>query len=245
MGPADVEAPLRPLFLSLLLAACSADPEPPPNKPARQAPVKAPEPVDTAPPPTVNKPPRFKSARLMPVGFTAHQDVRAEVDVIDPDDKAVDVDFTWVVNGKELVHRRSESLPSIEYSKGDEIYVKLTASDGVNTEEMETQPVTVANAPPTLLTDPGRLRKVDGFRIKATDPDGDPLTWSLKGEPAGMSIGASSGELSYTGSEDEPGGAYQITITGDDGDGGKVEWRFAIEVSAGSGAAKKSTDDSE
>jgi len=239
MRSAAVEAPLRTLLIPLFLAACMGETEPPPPEPGPPAPAKAPEPAAAPPAPVINKPPRFKSARLVPTGFTAHQDVRAEVDVDDPDDKAVDVDYAWVVNGKELVHRRGESLPSMEYEKGDEIYVKLTASDGVNIEELETKPVTVANAPPTLLTDPGRLTKIDGFRIKATDPDGDPISWSLKGEPAGMSIDSSTGELSYAGSTDEPGGAYQITITGKDGDGGRVEWVFGIEVSAGSGAAKK------
>ncbi len=227
----------------VLLSGCSGDePAPPPNPPPEKPVTPPPAKVDTAVPEAPNKPPQLLSAELLPKGVNGFQTLRAEVKTKDPDRDGVDVDYTWSVNGKVLLARRDASLPESEFEKGDEISLTITVSDKVNEPfEKTLSPITIANAPPTLLTDPGRLTQIDGFKLEANDPDGDSLTWRLEGEPKGMSIrssGKSTGVLSYQGSTEEPGGAYQIKIIGDDGDGGTLEWSFGIEVTPGSAAPK-------
>ncbi len=52
------------------------------------------------------------------------------------------------------------------------------------------------------------------FRASATDPDNDPLTYSLTGAPLGATFNASSGEFSWPGAV---AGLYNLTVTASDG----------------------------
>lgn len=231
-----------PLVLALLLAACSGSEAPAPAQPAPVAPeAPPPAPVDTAAPPAPNKAPKVESVRLLPDQPNGHQDLYVEVKATDPDRDPIDFSYEWSVNGEVLIARKADTLPHTEFEKGDKVGLKVTISDEAHELVREVPTVTILNAPPTLLTDPGRLSRIDGFRLEASDPDGDALTWRLEGAPKGMSIravGTSTGELSYEGSTTEPGGAYQVKIIGADPDGGRLEWSFGIEVSPGSEAPK-------
>lgn len=231
------------IVLTLLLAACSGSEEPPPSQPEPVAPVAPPAaPADTAAPPAPNRAPQVQAVRLLPALANGQQDLYVEVEATDPDRDAIDLSYEWSVNGEVLIARKADALPSTEFDKGDKVKVKVTIADETHELVREVPEITIQNAPPTLLTDPGRLSKIDGFRLEASDPDGDALTWRLEGAPEGMSIravGTSTGELSYQGSTTEPGGAYQVKIIGEDPDGGHLEWTFGIEVTPGSEAKKQ------
>jgi len=66
---------------------------------------------------------------------------------------------------------------------------------------------------------------------KATDPDGDPLSWSADGLPAGIGIDESTGVISGVvsgGSAQET--PYVVVVTVDDGRGGSATLTFTITV---------------
>jgi VCBS repeat-containing protein len=71
-----------------------------------------------------------------------------------------------------------------------------------------------------------------------TDPDGDTLTFSASGLPAGLSIdpttGTISGTLASNAATQGPGGGnvYTVTVTADDGEGGTVSDTFTITINA-------------
>ena len=71
-----------------------------------------------------------------------------------------------------------------------------------------------------------------------TDPDGDSLTFSATGLPAGLSINPASGLITGTlasnAATQGPGGGnvYTITVTADDGEGGTVSDSFTITINA-------------
>src|SRR5262249_52265326 len=74
------------------------------------------------------------------------------------------------------------------------------------------------------LTDPGAQASAVGasvsLAVSASDPDGDPLTYSAGGLPDGLSIDPSTGVISGTVSEDALSyGPYEVTVTADDGNG--------------------------
>ena len=70
-----------------------------------------------------------------------------------------------------------------------------------------------------------------------SDPDGDELTYSVTGLPAGLSIDPDTGEISGTAdnsaSQGGPNsdGVYTITVTADDGEGGTVTDTFDLTIS--------------
>jgi hypothetical protein len=173
---------------------------------------------------------------------TTNDAVRAVVDATDRDGDSVDIDYKWFINDKERYEFRNEVLPARAFEKGDVIVVEVVASDGDRETSQRSRELIVANSPPRFLADPRALRDIDGFRVEATDDDGDALQFSLQGAPEGMTVDKDLGVLRYKGSVDEPGGAYRIKVVANDGDGGKAGWDFGIELSPGSAAAKKAKD---
>ncbi|MEM7455250.1 MAG: Ig-like domain-containing protein [Planctomycetota bacterium] len=62
------------------------------------------------------------------------------------------------------------------------------------------------------------------------DPEGNSLTYSTTGLPAGLSINPATGQITGTidnsASQNQPGGVHSITVTADDGNGGTITTSF-------------------
>jgi hypothetical protein len=233
---------MRPLVF-LLLAACSgAEPPPPPPAAPPPAPKPAKKKVDTGQGNSMNRAPQLGSISFDPVKPTTLDAVRVVVKASDADDDRIDVDYKWFINGQERFEFRDQVLPARAFKKGDVIHVEVQANDGAADAERTSSELTIANSLPHFVTDPNTLREIDGFRLEATDEDRDKLTYTLKGQPDGMTIDKDLGVLRYKGTQDEPGGPYKITVVAKDPDGGRAGWTFGIELSPGSGAAKKAKD---
>lgn len=65
--------------------------------------------------------------------------------------------------------------------------------------------------------------------LKATDPDGDPLTYSLKSAPPGVTINPTTGLIQWNVPPDFKGMA-PITVSVTDGHGGEVMQSFTVEI---------------
>jgi len=192
-----------------------------------------------------NQAPHINSVLIEPAQPSTSDAVHATVLAEDRDNDHLDIDYLWVINGDEKADLTTDQLGADYYKKGDKLAVKVTVSDGELEDEKTSADVTVVNSPPAFQGDPRAGGQLDGMLLKAKDPDGDPLSFSMSGAPAGMSIDSTQGRIHYKGSEDEKGGAYQITITVDDGDEGTAKWSFGIQVSPGSVAAKKAKEAAE
>lgn len=231
-------------FLLLpLVAACiggEAPPPPPVIAPPKAPPTKVVE--DTGRPAAPNRPPQIGQISFDPKIPTTLDPVRAVANATDPDGDAIDVDYQWFVNERERYEVRGEVLPARMIKKGDLVKVTLKVSDGKKGSERSSRELTIGNATPRFVSDPRSLRQIDGFRVEAVDDDDDVLKYSLEGEPNGMTIDPDIGVLRYKGSGDEPGGEYSITVRARDPDGARAGWTFGIELSPGSGAAKKAKE---
>ena len=84
------------------------------------------------------------------------------------------------------------------------------------------------------ITNPGNQSNAVGSaisqQISATDPDGDSLTFSATGLPAGLSINSSTGRIQGTVST---AGNYNVTVTANDGNGGTDSASFTWVVGPG------------
>ena len=149
----------------------------------------------------------------------------------------VDVDVTWYVNDRKLISERDTVLRHRNFSKGDRVQAEIEVKSRGNTDSFSAPTIVVGNSPPRILTNPKSLTQLDGFRVRAEDPDGGRVTYHVKGGPKGLSIGENTGVVRYKPSKDAEGGQFDITIVVRDGDGSESEWRFQVSVRGGSESA--------
>ncbi len=94
---------------------------------------------------------------------------------------------------------------------------------------------TPGNSQPVITSTPRALAKLDSpyfYNLQAIDPDGDPLSYSLKNAPQGLVMN-SSGEVFWQPTAAQFG-RNLISLEVKDGRGGVVQQNFAVEVVANS-----------
>ncbi|MBI4697929.1 MAG: cadherin-like domain-containing protein [Nitrospirae bacterium] len=166
-----------------------------------------------------NSRPEFAYIKIMPEVFRPGDTLYADVQGKDLDDDEVTTEYEWNINGQFAGSDKAIKAP---VKRGDNISVKLTLYDG----DEYSRPVTfnkeIKNMPPTISDD--RSFTFDGkqysHQVRATDPDGDTLTFSLKSAPEGMSIDQTTGLIQWS----VPAaftGRVTVTVTVTDGNGGE------------------------
>lgn len=221
----------------ILLQACAPDTPPAPTAQAPAAETQAAAPPTRTPTPPPNRAPKVEKVVLAPEAPTFTDLVKAEVTATDADQDPVTLDYTWYINGEAQSDVSFDQLRPGRFKRGDTIEVEVRPSDGKTEGDALRAKVVIANAPIVMDTQPRELTRIDGFRMKATDPDGDPITWRLEGQPPGMRIDPD-GTLRYQGSEEDPGGDYTVRIVAEDSGGAFAVMEVPMRVNAGSKAPK-------
>ncbi len=144
----------------------------------------------------------------------------------------MNVTYEWAINGTKLISENGPTLSRELFKRGDVVTSAIIASDGQASGRATTE-ITIRNAAPTITTRPEYVTSVDGLRMTAKDPDGDPLTWRLEGAPYGMTINPRSGEIAFKGAQVDQGGAFTVNVVVEDADGETATWRFSAEVKGG------------
>lgn len=114
-------------------------------------------------------------------------------------------------------------------------HVEVTASDGRGAETTQSfeLPVvaTAPNDPPQIISVPRssvRLGNTYTYQVMASDPNGDPLSYSLDTRPAGMLIDAA-GLVTWTATEAQLG-SHDVAVRVEDGRGESVVQSFQVSV---------------
>ena len=115
--------------------------------------------------------------------------------------------------------------------RGDKGIVTVTPFDGEERGRSATLSREILNTPPAIERQE-RFQVTDNavpFHVRASDADGDPLAYSIKDAPAGMSIDRTTGMVRWATS---PGttGKVPFTVIVSDGAGGESNARFTVTV---------------
>ncbi|MBN4054094.1 hypothetical protein JYT87_00125 [Nitrospira defluvii] len=140
-----------------------------------------------------NRPPEIVSIQLLPQPFRPGEIIEAVVTAIDLEGDEVFYDYEWKKNGQSLFAANMDKLKIEDLKKGDTVSVRVTPSDQNEWgKAVESLNLASGNRPPAITSNPpDRFENgVYTYSLKATDPDGDTLKYSIRDPQPGMTFHA-------------------------------------------------------
>jgi len=177
-----------------------------------------------------NTPPMILSVSLEPKEPKAGDIIKAELEGSDVDGDSIQYTFTWRHNEQVVSTGEQKMLDSAGFSRGDTVSVAVTPRDqGGIGKETHSQSVTMSNRSPKFssfeppVVAEGRLE----YKVSASDPENDPLTYSLESAPPGMTINDKTGQLQWS-IPPSAQGVYRVKVTVRDDHQGWASQEFDI-----------------
>jgi hypothetical protein len=189
----------------------------------------APDVTDTV---TGNTAPRINVLNVYPPNPVPGDTIKIDVKSFDKEGDPVSYTYQWWKNDDELRETSQTLSVTEDFKRGDKITVKIVPDDGDRKGTPVEMFVFIANSPPVVKPS-AETFKFDGtvysYQARAVDPDGDPLEYSLKSAPAGMTIDKENGLIQWNVPADYKGKA-NIIIAINDGQGGEIMQSFTLEI---------------
>ncbi len=190
------------------------------------------KPFLSAPVKILNAPPVIEEVWIEPKMPTAKDNLRAAGKSADADGDPIYFTYHWEKNGVALLDERKEILEQGRFKKGDTIAVTMVPDDreiiGV---PKKSAPITILNSAPIIGSSPPF--SIDGtkytYHVKASDPDDDPVAFSLKSAPKGMKIDQKIGLIQWE-IQKEDKGTHSIEIEVRDNEGAVSFQRYTLVV---------------
>lgn len=184
--------------------------------------------------------PTIKFARILPAAPS--RDSAIEIEAEAEGGESVTLAYEWYVNGRAAGREQTIESPARlkgGLRKGDRVEARIIPSIGGTSGEPVARSVVIGNTPPVIEQSPVDVKfdgEVQTFRIAATDPDGDAVSFRLTDAPDGMSIDSATGAVRWK--LPESAGNVSFTVVVSDPDGGQS----VLNVNAGvKPAARKKT----
>lgn len=169
-------------------------------------------------------PPKLTWVKLMPETFKPGDNLYVDAKA----SGATDIVYEWSVNGN---FSGNSSRLQKAVKRGDRVTVKITACNGRDCAQPLVLQETIENMPPMFSRQV--TATYDGSvytcRVQATDPDNDPLTYSLAEAPPGMGIDNKTGIISWKPAPGELKTSHDVTAIANDGHGGTTRMTFTIK----------------
>ena len=175
-----------------------------------------------------NTPPELTSVKVLPEIFKPGDTLMIDAAATDVDNDTVTILYAWVKNGASA---GAASRIEGTLTRGDTVKVTVTPFDGQNTGEPVQLIREIKNLPPSFeeqghYTFSGSLYT---YQVRASDPDGDRVAYSLENPERDMTIEPASGMIVWTVPEGFSG-ERQVAIIADDGNGGKARYSATLSV---------------
>jgi hypothetical protein len=135
--------------------------------------------------------------------------------------------FQWTKNGEPA--GEGDTISGLK--RGDKVSVMIVPFDDWGNGLARSLTAEIKNTPPTIVEhqDANFDGKAWSYQVKATDPDGDPLIYSLKSAPAGMTINPLTGLIKWNVPAGFTGKA-SFTVSVDDSHGGEASQSLTIDI---------------
>jgi hypothetical protein len=136
--------------------------------------------------------------------------------------------YKWTKNGQPA-EGGGDSISG--FKRGDKIDVEITPYIGGMLGQPRVLTTEIKNSTPKVTEDKqvvfeGNIMK---YQVKATDPDGDKLTYALEEAPQGMTIDSSAGLVQWPVKDDFSGKvSFKVKIS--DGNGGEISYTLSANV---------------
>lgn len=184
-----------------------------------------------------NSPPEFTKIKLMPEIFKPGDTLFVEADANDIDGDEVIISYEWKKNGEPAGEGMRINTP---LKRGDRVSIEATPFDSEEHGIKVLLDKKIENLPPVIIEDAGF--NFDGniytHRVRADDPDGDTLTYSLKSGKDNIKIDPETGLIIW----DVPmgfTGSSTITVSVTDGQGGESMRELTFEIKPVSSKGKR------
>jgi Putative Ig domain len=172
--------------------------------------------------------PEITSLKLLPEVFKPGDTLSLAAAGTDADGDAVSFTYEWKKNGVLASNTNTLGCP---VQRGDKISVTITPYDGREYGRPAVIEREIRNMPPVIVEhkECGFDGSVYTYQVRASDPDGDTLTYSLESPPDGMTIDRSTGLLKWVVPQ-EFKGKKSVTVSVNDGNGGTASYSFEIAI---------------
>ena len=179
--------------------------------------------------PSQNNPPLVEKAKLQLETINNMDVIKVVASGIDKDGDPVTFKYEWAINSE--LTGGGDTISG--FKRGDKVSVKITPFDGKDYGNPKILTIEIRNTTPRIIEH--KEIKFDGnlwtCYIKATDPDGDPLTYSLKSAPSGMTINPSTGLIKWNVPPDFKG-KTSFTISVTDSHAGEALQSFILDITS-------------
>lgn len=175
-----------------------------------------------------NTPPKITSVKLLPEVFKPGDTINIAAAGTDADGDPVSFRYEWTKNGAPAGNTNSLGSP---VQRGDKISVTVTPYDGLDYGIPVVIEREIRNMPPVIVEH--KEFSFDGsvytYQVRASDPDGDTLTYAIESPAEGMAIDKSSGLMTWN-VPAEFKGKKSISIVVTDGHGGIAKYILNITI---------------
>ncbi len=191
-----------------------------------------------------NTPPVVRRISITPNAATSSDALLAEARLYDRDSDQLSVIYEWLVDDETIVGQIGPSLTSRHFRRGSRVQVAATPFDGTDQGNTKRSNVLIIlNSAPRIISDPPERAEGGVYRyaVRAEDPDGDPLRFSLGGQPpTGMEIDGKTGVVTWQVVVVEKEATYDYEVVAEDPQGAKSIQTIPMHVLPLDGESPKS-----
>jgi hypothetical protein len=176
-----------------------------------------------------NTAPEITRVRFLPEGYKPGERFSVDVAGNDPDGDEVTFLYEWTKNGEPA--GKTNKIEG-DIKRGDKISLKITAFDGEDYGRPRFLNTGIHNMPPVIVADDKFTfdGRVFTYEVKAKDPDGDPLAYSIESPPQGMTIDPQKGLVTWNVPNDFKG-RTSFTVAVKDDKGGEASYKLNFSIS--------------
>jgi len=179
-----------------------------------------------------NAPPVIQEVWIEPKVAYVTDNLKAIVKSSDLEGDFIYYNYQWEKNGSVLSDERKEILEKGRFKKGDSIVVIVTPDDReVLGTPKRSEALLIFNSPPQIVSSPPTAVEKTGYiyQVKVSDPDSDPITFTLKSGPQGMEIDKKTGLIKWE-IRKEDKGSHSVEIEVSDVEGAKSKQRYTLAI---------------